>query len=153
MPRILMVDDEPGRIQYFRYALEDEHYAVDVIPDVAEAITYLETPPPDLIAVILDVQMPPGPFADQDQQGLATGKFLLKYIYEMHYIQQESRHPLPIAVLTQVTDSNILKSLEETQIYNRPKEKFMIWAKLDLDPDDFVGQFETWIEALAQLYK
>ena len=46
----------------------------------------------------------------------------------------------------------IIQDVENTQIRKRPKEKFMIWSKHEVDPKDFVGQFETWLKALDQLY-
>ena len=73
-------------------------------------------------------------------------------ILDMNYVQKESGHPLPIAVLTHLKDPKIIAAVEETQILKRPKEKFKIWCKFDVSPTDFVGQFETWLQALKDLY-
>lgn len=53
---VLVVDDEPDAREFLTTVLEDNGYATAVARDGVEAITILETNPPDLVA--LDITMP-----------------------------------------------------------------------------------------------
>jgi DNA-binding response OmpR family regulator len=55
MPRVLVVDDEPGVRESLRMVLRDE-CAVDLASSVDEALAQLRDEPPDL--VLLDLVMP-----------------------------------------------------------------------------------------------
>lgn len=154
MPRVLFIDDQPDLIEYLVNELKDNGYEVDVIHDVVAAIDYLNKPPVDLVAIILDIIMPPGPFIDKDHNdGTETGKYLLEYILDMQYVQEGSGHPLPIAALTQVSDQSLLKEVEEIQIRARQKEKkFKIWSKYEIEPKSFPIEFQEWLKAITELY-
>jgi two-component system, response regulator, stage 0 sporulation protein F len=56
MKHILVVDDEKHICELYRGELEDEGYAVTVANSGQEALDQVETNPPDLI--VLDIQMP-----------------------------------------------------------------------------------------------
>lgn len=56
MKRILVVDDEIHIGELYKIELEDEGYAVTVVNSGNEALTVVDSNPPDLI--VLDVQMP-----------------------------------------------------------------------------------------------
>lgn len=164
MARILIIDDDPDSIQYFKYALENAGYMVDVIEKAPEAVDYLMTPKPDLIAIILDIQMPPGKlFAKDDhRQGTRTGVLLLSKIDEVQaaqkvFAQQQGvaqkfgGHHVPVAILTQVTDAAIIRELEEI-LFKRDGEHFGFWSKTGLEPKDFVEQFKEWLAAIKQMW-
>lgn len=161
MPRVLIVDDQPDVIDYFVDALKARHFDVDVIPDVVAAIDYLNSPPGDLVAIILDIIMPPGPFADKEHQGgLRTGKFLHEHILNMEYVQEDYGHRFPIAVLTQVSDQGVLKEMEEIQIAmwrkagKNPKPTwFQVWSKYEVEPKYFAIEFEEWLKVMEELSK
>ena len=56
MKSILVVDDEKHIRELYRSELEDEGYAVALAGSGKEALSMVETSPPDLI--LLDIQMP-----------------------------------------------------------------------------------------------
>ncbi len=56
MKRILVVDDEIHIGELYKIELEDEGYAVTVVNSGADALKVVDSNPPDLI--VLDVQMP-----------------------------------------------------------------------------------------------
>jgi two-component system, NtrC family, response regulator AtoC len=91
--RILVVDDEPGMLQYLRTVLEAKSYDVVTVQSGAEAMAHLNGgPPPDL--VILDVLMP-------DMNGLRTLERL-----------QEIRPGLKVVMLSCSTDPrNVVQAI------------------------------------------
>ncbi len=91
--RILVVDDEPGMLQYLRTVLEAKSYDVVTVQSGAEAMAHLnDGPPPDL--VILDVLMP-------DMNGLRTLEKL-----------QEIRPGLKVVMLSCSTDPrNVVQAI------------------------------------------
>ncbi|AFM24358.1 response regulator [Desulfomonile tiedjei] len=56
MKHILVVDDEKHICELYRSELEDEGYAVTIAHSGIEALEKVESDPPDL--VVLDIQMP-----------------------------------------------------------------------------------------------
>lgn len=56
MKRILVVDDEIHIGELYKIELEDEGYAVTVVNSGSDALKMVDSNPPDLI--VLDVQMP-----------------------------------------------------------------------------------------------
>jgi CheY-like chemotaxis protein len=56
MKRILVVDDEKNICELYRRELEDEGYSVSIAGSGGEALAAIESDPPDL--VVLDIQMP-----------------------------------------------------------------------------------------------
>lgn len=56
MKRILVVDDEKNICELYKRELEDEGYAVTVASSGKECLASVESNPPDLI--VLDIQMP-----------------------------------------------------------------------------------------------
>ncbi len=56
MKRILVVDDEIHIGELYKIELEDEGYAVNVVHSGADALKFVDSDPPDLI--VLDIQMP-----------------------------------------------------------------------------------------------
>jgi CheY-like chemotaxis protein len=55
-PSILVVDDEPGILEFLRYVLEDNGYQVRTAPNGAVALTLISDTVPDL--VLTDLMMP-----------------------------------------------------------------------------------------------
>jgi CheY-like chemotaxis protein len=55
-PRVLVVDDEPGIVDFLRYALEDHGYRVAVARDGLAALDAIERELPDF--VLTDLMMP-----------------------------------------------------------------------------------------------
>jgi CheY-like chemotaxis protein len=56
MPRVLVIDDDPGIRQVVSFVLSDEGYDVDEASDGARALETIERRHPDLI--LLDMKMP-----------------------------------------------------------------------------------------------
>ncbi len=56
MARLLIVDDDKNLALLYEQELTDEGYDVDVVNDAKSAIDRVESDPPDLL--VLDIQMP-----------------------------------------------------------------------------------------------
>ncbi len=56
MKRILVVDDEKNICERYKMDLEDEGYAVTITDSGKQALELVESDPPDLL--VLDIQMP-----------------------------------------------------------------------------------------------
>lgn len=155
MPIILIIDDQPNRIRYFIQGLEGAGYVVDVRQDVANALAYLEAPPADLVAILVDIIMPPGPFANLEHMGgTRTGIFLYSKICEIKALQGISQYPVPLAVLSQTNDNATLAALNQVQMEKRPREKghHQVWSKVGLEVDDFVREFKDFLATVKELY-
>ena len=151
---VVFIDDEPNRIRFYIRAIKARRYQTHELQDTDDAWEYFRESRPDVCAVVLDVMMPPGKhLADAAHVGgTRTGVFLYRRILEQMAIQAIHHHSIPIAVLTQVNDPETLKMLQEVQLEHRPDERFEVWSKHGLDPDDFADQFETWLKAVEELY-
>ena len=55
-PLVLVVDDEPGILEFLRYALEDNGYRVQTARDGLDALARIGDEPPDV--VLTDLMMP-----------------------------------------------------------------------------------------------
>src|SRR5579883_1121241 len=55
-PLVLVVDDEPGIVEFLRYALEDNGYRVETARDGVDALAKIEHELPDV--VVTDLMMP-----------------------------------------------------------------------------------------------
>lgn len=91
---ILFVDDDYLPSNYYYYALMLRQLTVAFYEDVDKAVEWTKDKEPSL--AILDVMMPPGPFASYDtREGLDTGLFLFRYLRD--------KYPnLPVVILTNV---------------------------------------------------
>ena len=154
MSMVLFIDDEPNRIKFYIRAVQSRGYATRTLQNTDEAWAFFQEARPEVRAVVLDIMMPPGRhLADTAHaDGTRTGVFLYRRILEQMAIQAINRHAIPIAVLTQVNDPDTLRMLQEVQLEHRPNERFEVWSKHGLDPDDFADQFETWLKAVEELY-
>jgi CheY-like chemotaxis protein len=103
--KILFVDDERTPTEYFVNALRADHkvnfvrMAADAKKEVAKADDF------DYDAVILDIMMPPGPYAAESPDGLRTGLYILRDL--------RLRHPeIPVIALTNAVDPALLEALQ-----------------------------------------
>lgn len=151
---VVFIDDEPNRIRFYIRAVQSRGYQILVLQDTDDAWEFFQQPRPEVRAVVLDIMMPPGKhLADAAHVGgTRTGVFLYRRILEQMAIQAIHRHSIPIAALTQVNDPETLNMLQEVQLEHRPNERFEVWSKHGLDPDDFADQFQTWLKAVEELY-
>ena len=85
MKRIVLIDDEPGQMDYYCRALRLHHYEVELLDSTDKATSGIESwgsRPPD--AVVLDLMLPPGNSftAQETHNGVTTGLCLLRVIRE-----------------------------------------------------------------------
>ncbi len=151
---VVFIDDQPNYIEYFVQEVKRRGFQTKVIKDVDEAIAYFSLPRPDVAAVVLDIIMPPGRdlWESSNEEGLWTGVYLYGKISSLQGILRASGFPLPIAVLTQRAVGDAIHMLEELGIKAPINEKFQIWQKVGLEADQFAMEFETWLQALRELY-
>lgn len=154
MNTVVFIDDEPNRIKFYIRAVQARGYQPEVLQGADDAWEYFQQEQAGIRAVVLDIMMPPGRhLADAPHVGgTRTGVFLYRRILEQLALQAMHGRHIPIAVLTQVNDPETLKMLQEVQLEHRPEERFEVWSKHGLDPDDFADQFETWLKAVDELY-
>ena len=96
MKRIVMIDDEPGAVRYYRQALESRGYVVEMLDSADKARRWVTEPClHPTAAMVLDLMMPPGKVftAQETHNGLGTGLCLL------HLIQK--KYPsVPVLILS-----------------------------------------------------
>jgi CheY-like chemotaxis protein len=103
--KILFVDDERTPTDYFVNALRADHdvrfvkKAVEARKEVTKAEGF------GYDVVILDIMMPPGPYAAESPDGLRTGLYILRDL--------RLRHPeIPVIALTNAVDPALLEALQ-----------------------------------------
>lgn len=92
---ILFIDDEPHRIRPYTQALELTGFPIKVVNNVDEAWQIIELQQKDILAVIVDIMMPPGKLFEEEgtKQGLRTG---VVFIERLRNIDEG----IPVVVLT-----------------------------------------------------
>jgi len=145
---VVLIDDEPEPMKYYIKALELLHFEAKVLRSLDEAWEFFGEPHPEVEAVILDIMMPPGKYLSNvdHADGLRTGLFLYKRIVEQLGIQQARKHPLPVAVLTNVSNPTTLAALEHAE---RDCGPYRIWQKMDTSPMTFADQLVRWLTELG----
>ena len=119
---ILIIDDEPNRMDCYIKELEAEKFEVKICKHIDQALDFLENHFNSIELLILDVMMPPGnTFKSEDtDQGLRTGALFYRLIKE------KNNWNFPIFVFTNIYDDEL-----STEVNNDPeswlfhKEEFM----------------------------
>lgn len=108
-PRIILIDDDHGPMDYFVEALRIRGFEVRQIDSTDDAFCWLEDPgaqPPDL--VVLDLMLPPGTrlTLEETDGGLRSGVVIA------HAVRK--RFPdVPIVAFTNHNDDDVTKALPE----------------------------------------
>jgi len=101
---ILFIDDEPDYVKPFLKAFELSGFPVYITTDLDNALTTIESQEDDILAIILDIMMPPGKLFDLENtdQGLRTGLRLLEHLKEVY-------EKIPVVILTNLDKSRLGK--------------------------------------------
>lgn len=104
---IMMVDDEPRRMDAYLCELRDTGYTVQMDHNVDKALERLESDLPHIQLLILDVMMAPGQaFQSLDtQEGLRTGERFYERVRSLSA-------DLPVMFLTNVSDPQLTKKYQ-----------------------------------------
>jgi len=144
----VLIDDEPEPMKYYIKALELLKFKVLVLPSADKAWEFFGEPHPEVQVVILDIMMPPGKYLRNvaHADGLRTGIFVYQRIVEQLAVQEARRHPLPVAVLTNVSNAITLSALNKARSDCGP---YKIWEKMGTSPMTFADQLVRWMEELG----
>jgi CheY-like chemotaxis protein len=143
--KVVLVDDERFALKYWIKALKFNDFEVEVVRTADKARQYFKQPKGTVVAVILDIMMPPGRFgAKKTNEGMHTGIYLMYHIVEV-YVAASGKCP-PIAVLTNLPSDTVAGLLEEVIEPQDPSLRVRIWPKLDVSPHTFADQFRRWID-------
>ncbi len=147
---VVLIDDEPYAMKYYTMGLELEGFEVVELATADKAYEFFEEPHPEVRVVVLDIMMPPGEhLADEDhQQGLRTGIFIYSRILEQEALLAIRHRPLPVAVLTNVSNPTTLELLARVQQERGPGTPLRVWAKMDVSPMAFGDQLARWLKEL-----
>lgn len=122
---ILIVDDEPVRMEVYVEELELSNYQVELADNIDDALEYFEKRQEEITLLILDIMMPSGKLSKEKGigRGLRTGIIFYKKI-------REDNKSLPIIILSNL--SKIDDQEIEQEIQNNPKIKF--FHKIEILP-------------------
>lgn len=107
---ILFVDDERRHISSYVSELEELGYRVVCENSVDQALQFLNNNRSNLKLIILDIMMPPGrSFKKMDtDEGRRTGVYFFEQV-------KERAPELPVIVLTNVSDDDVLDRLRDEE--------------------------------------
>lgn len=110
-PTVLLIDEEKLPLKHYIQVLKNTGFKALQCYDTDKCLELIERGIPDLVAILLDVMMPPGRrFAKEEtQNGLITGVLLYKEIRRLC-------PDVPVIVLTNVSDAETLKYLKEDRL-------------------------------------
>ncbi|MEK6963640.1 MAG: response regulator [Nanoarchaeota archaeon] len=131
MGSVLMVDDEPLKIKYYREALDEAGFEVTYHPTVDGADRFLDeamkkSQAPD--AITLDMGMPCGFIFTPKETGdcMQTGLALYRRMREVHH------YTGPVVVLT-------FLALPDVQAYFQKQPNCVLTSPVETKPDDLVA--------------
>jgi CheY-like chemotaxis protein len=150
---LLLIDDELAPMAYYLKALRLHGFDVIEVDSADAAWEFFEGEHPPIRSIVLDIMMPPGKYFSKvdHNQGLRTGIFIYQRILEHQAVGQGQQCACPMAVLTNVTDSETLFMLEAIRIghLDLPAAKqFRIWQKSEVSVMAFAGQILRWLGEL-----
>ncbi|MDJ0599129.1 MAG: response regulator [Crocosphaera sp.] len=133
---ILIVDDEPGRMEVYIEELELSNYEVELAENIDEAIEYFEERQEEIEFLILDIMMRSGKLSKEKgtNDGLRTGIVFYNKI-------RKNNKSLPIIIfsnLAKIDDQEV-----EQEIQNNPKSKFV--QKIDTVPYQLVKEVKEML--------
>ncbi len=117
---ILFIDDEPQFIKGYIQAFELSGFEVKVVDTIDDAWQILQSRLHDVLAIILDIMMPPGKLLENEKthEGLRTG---VAFIEKLRGLDEK----IPVVVLTNAEKSEL------GVIYHR---NYSIFEKKEISP-------------------
>jgi two-component system C4-dicarboxylate transport response regulator DctD len=98
--RILIIDDDLKRIRSVIEMLQMEGYEVHHCSTAASALNVIQSDLPGFLLVILELQMPCGPYSPEESSyGRRTGAVILKSL-------RDQNKDIPVVVFSVVRDSS-----------------------------------------------
>lgn len=118
--KVLFIDDEPENIKSFMQAFELSNYDIEVISNVDDAWKIVQAESPEILAIILDIMMPPGDLLEYEKtkQGLRSGVFFIEKIKQFD-------ERIPVVILTNV---------DKSELVNITHRNFLVYEKKDISP-------------------
>jgi DNA-binding NtrC family response regulator len=117
---IIFIDDEPHYIRPYTQAFVLQGFDVKVINNVDEAWKVIESSKKNVLAIIIDIMMPPGKLLESEstKQGLRTGEVFIEKLKTLD-------EGIPVVVLT---------NAEKADLGNISHRNFLIFQKKDISP-------------------
>ena len=117
---ILFIDDEPHYIRPYTQAFSLQGFNVKVVSSVDEAWEIIESSTKDVLAIIVDIMMPPGKLLESEstKQGLRTGEVFIEKLKTLD-------EGIPVVALT---------NAEKAELGSISHRNFLIFQKKDISP-------------------
>jgi CheY-like chemotaxis protein len=117
---ILFIDDEPHYIRPYTQAFEIKNFPVKAVNSVDEAWKIINSSRKDVLAIIIDIMMPPGKLFEFEntKQGLRTGEVFIEKLRNLD-------EGIPVVVLT---------NAEKAELLDISHRNCVILAKKDISP-------------------
>ncbi|MDJ0657921.1 MAG: response regulator [Crocosphaera sp.] len=133
---ILIVDDEPRRMEVYIEELKLSNYQVELAEDINEALDYFDKRQGEIELLILDIMMRSGKLSGEHgiNGGLRTGIIFYKKI-------RDNNKSLPIIILSnfdKIDDQEV-----EQEIQNNPQKKF--FQKINILPYELVDEVKEML--------
>ncbi len=122
---IIFIDDEPHYIKAYVQAFELSGFIVKVVNTVDDAWQILQSDIHDILAIIVDIMMPPGKLLENERthQGLRTG---VVFIEKLRNLDEK----IPVIVLTNAEKSE-LGVIRHTNCYIFAKKEISPWGLVE----------------------
>ncbi|MDJ0578792.1 response regulator [Crocosphaera sp.] len=133
---ILIVDDEPVRMEVYVNELKLSNYEVELAENIDDALEYFDKRQEEIKLLILDIMMRGGKLSKEKgiERGLRTGIIFYKKIIE-------ENKSLPIIILSNL--SKIDDQEIEQEIQNNPKRKFL--HKIEILPGQLLAEVKEML--------
>jgi CheY-like chemotaxis protein len=151
-PTLLVIDDQPMRIEHFTDKLQEDGLDIVVVASADEAWEFFEKPQPLVCAILLDIMMPAGKYLTHvdTKKGTWTGLYLYQRIVECQCAVKPKGQFCPIAVLTNAADAELLAALQDASLKSPSPFKIRLWQKMGLSPTDFAREFSEWLRTVRK---
>jgi DNA-binding NtrC family response regulator len=122
---ILFIDDEPHYILPYTQAFALKGFDVKVVNSVDEAWKIIESSTRDILAIIVDIMMPPGKLLESEstKQGLRTGEVFIEKLKTVD-------EGIPVVVLTNAEKAE-LGNISHRNCLIFPKKEISPWGLVD----------------------
>jgi CheY-like chemotaxis protein len=126
----MFIDDDVNRITSHIEALELAGYEVDTKTSVVAALTALEAKADDYSLLILDMQMPRGPYTrEASKHGRITGLELLRQIRSLY-------GRIPVLVLSVIRNSDVIETVKTLGVLD--------YCQKPMAPSDLIAKIKEY---------